>query len=114
MKDGLMSICKSCRKVQQTDWDRKNTGRRRHLKSHLKKQYGISIEEYDRMRQEQLFSCKICGKHEDDSLHGRLCVDHCHSTGKVRGLLCNKCNSAIGLLNEDTNTLAAAIEYLSR
>lgn len=51
-------------------------------------------------------SCAICGSKV------RLVVDHCHKTGRIRGVLCAKCNSAIGLLGDDTERLASAIEYL--
>jgi hypothetical protein len=75
------------------------------------KQYGLTIESYNEMVINQGGVCKICllaptGRKKN------LCVDHCHVTGKVRGLLCDSCNRAIGLLGDDTNLLAKAIEYL--
>lgn len=63
-----------------------------------KKKYGITVDDYNRMLQEQGGKCKICNE-TGDSKDGRrkfLCVDHCHKTGKVRGLLCMKCNTSLG------------------
>lgn len=108
-----MSICKDCRRVQSNKWEAKNKDKKRHLKSHLKQTYGVSLEQCDELRKAQDCRCRICGIHESEATHGRLCVDHCHSTGRVRGLLCKKCNSALGLLGENRDTLRAAIEYLN-
>lgn len=55
--------------------------------------------------------CKISKSLEE--FHKKLSVDHCHKTGKVRGLLCSNCNTAIGLLKEDINVLKNAINYLT-
>lgn len=78
----------------------------------LKTRFGISLEEYDSMFQEQKGSCAICGTSLNESGRKNFSVDHCHSTGKVRGLLCHKCNSGIGFLNDDVNLLEKAISYL--
>ena len=56
--------------------------------------------------------CAVCGK--PDSTGKELARDHCHATGKVRGLLCMRCNLAIGLLDDDTDRMEAAIKYLSK
>lgn len=72
----------------------------------LKKNYGITLEDFNRMCAYQKNKCAICG------YEGRLCVDHDHLTGAVRGLLCSSCNSAIGLFHESVASLAAAIAYL--
>ncbi|MFA7222777.1 MAG: endonuclease VII domain-containing protein [Bacilli bacterium] len=69
--------------------------------------YGISIEEYDRMKKEQGSKCAICGR------GGHLYVDHNHKTGEVRGLLCNSCNSAIGQLQDSPVVVAKALRYLT-
>lgn len=78
-------------------------------KYNLKKDYGITPEEYDAMLQAQGGTCAIC--HGTESV-GRLAVDHCHATGVVRGLLCTNCNQAIGKLRDDTQLLKNAINYL--
>lgn len=77
--------------------------------------YGITLADYDRMLEEQNGVCKICEgtcDHPQRRNLGTLSIDHCHTTGKVRGLLCNKCNSLLGWAKDDTNTLKKAIEYL--
>ena len=114
MKSGLSSRCKTCHNAAGQKWAQRNKDKRRqvHVASHLKRTYGITVEAYDSLREQQGYSCAICGIHESKAAHGRLCVDHCHSTGNVRGLLCNKCNSAIGLLGDNRATLASAINYL--
>jgi Recombination endonuclease VII len=72
------------------------------------KRYGISPAEYDALLAKQGGACAICRKRSK----GRLCVDHCHVTGMVRGLLCNECNSALGYLKDDQASLVAALAYL--
>jgi Recombination endonuclease VII len=74
----------------------------------LKHLYGISPAEYDALLAKQGGTCAICRKRPK----GRLCVDHCHLTGTVRGLLCNGCNSALGWLKDDQASLVAALAYL--
>jgi Recombination endonuclease VII len=76
-------------------------------KAHLKR-YGISPAEYDALLAKQNGACAICRRH----VKGRLCVDHCHVTGMVRGLLCKECNGALGYLKDDQASLVAALAYL--
>lgn len=80
---------------------------------HLKKTYGISLECFNKMREEQLFSCLICKEHEDNLPKG-LFVDHCHTTEKVRGLLCQHCNFLLGMAKDNKQTLLEAIKYLEK
>jgi hypothetical protein len=71
------------------------------------KVYRISVVDYDAMRQRQNGACAICKR------SGRaLCVDHCHACGKVRGLLCGKCNSVLGFCGDSRAHLLAAAAYL--
>jgi hypothetical protein len=56
--------------------------------------------------------CKICKMKAD--LHNELCVDHCHKTGKVRGLLCRQCNTGLGNFRDNTELLKSAIKYLGK
>ena len=78
----------------------------------FKLRYGITLEDYNNLLIEHNFQCYICFKphREDKKLH----VDHCHKTNQVRGLLCSKCNSALGLLNDSIDNLLQAIKYLSK
>jgi hypothetical protein len=77
----------------------------------LKQKYGITLAEYNQMLFDQNGCCAICGEHhtiKNKTLH----VDHCHTTGKVRGLLCQHCNTAIGKFKDDIKLLKNAIKYL--
>jgi len=77
------------------------------------RRYGITLSEYDKMLSDQNGVCKICGSGDSKRSGQYLMVDHCHSTGKVRGLLCSPCNSALGLLGENISNFHNAINYLS-
>ena len=81
------------------------------VKSDLKKNYGISFEQYQEMYTKQKGNCACCGQHES-AFKRKLHVDHCHKTGKVRGLLCHSCNAAIGHFGDSIERLISAIEYL--
>lgn len=73
------------------------------------RKYGITPDDYLKLLEKQGHACAICGGVEKDS---RLYVDHCHSTEKIRGLLCSPCNLAIGLFRDNTITMANALDYL--
>jgi len=79
----------------------------------LKVSYGITPEDYARMFKAQRGRCAICRSKDSGQRSKRhLCVDHDHKTGKVRGLLCHRCNRGLGLLNDSLNCLGKATEYL--
>lgn len=75
---------------------------------HLRKKYGITIEDFERMLAKQDGLCAICGQVPKDTMD----VDHDHATGKVRALLCHGCNVGLGAFGESQATMSAAIEYL--
>jgi hypothetical protein len=79
--------------------------------SRLLRTYGITLEDYDRMYEEQGGGCAICGGQPERS---RFCVDHDHKTNEARGLLCEKCNWGIGHFNDTVSLLRLAIKYLER
>lgn len=117
----LKSFCKACQATAARQWysdnlQRANENRRRFQ---LGKLYGLTVAEYDDLLQRQGGVCAICQQDEPAS-NGRtgkkfrLSVDHCHDTGVVRGLLCQKCNRAIGLLGDNVGILQKAILYLER
>jgi hypothetical protein len=86
--------------------------KRKYLKSNLKKFTGLTLEQFDEILKRQNGVCAICGKTEE--INGqRLSVDHCHTTGMVRGLLCFKCNFMIGQANDSVEILANAIKYIT-
>lgn len=79
-----------------------------------KKQYGMTREQVTELIEQQNNRCAICQKHPSERLAGgaRLRVDHCHTTGKIRGLLCHSCNAALGLFKDDPSLLLKAALYL--
>ena len=83
----------------------------RFMNTTLKYKYGITVQIYNEMLEKQQNKCAICNIVEH-SVDIPLCVDHNHHTNKVRGLLCKKCNSALGLFKESLNTIKKAINYL--
>ena len=70
--------------------------------------YGLTLEDYDAIVSEQNGVCAICSRKPKGNLH----IDHDHKTNEIRGLLCGKCNRAIGLLNDDISLFTKAINYL--
>jgi len=85
---------------------------RRFRKQNLKHNYGLSLEDYDQMVENQNGVCAICGGINKSGR--RLVIDHDHKTGKIRGLLCNNCNIGIGNLQEDIDILSKSIIYLRK
>lgn len=105
-------VCRTCIIAQRLERAKDNpeeyAAKRRY--AILKNKYGITREEYERLLTEQGGTCKICNRAETE---GRwLSVDHCHNSLAVRGLLCHTCNTAIGMLNDNVETLQSAINYL--
>ena len=100
-RDGLRveSFCPKCRQAQ---YDRN---------AHLKTKFGITVETYNKMFEAQGGCCRICAKHQTE-VKRTFAVDHDHKTGKVRALLCNPCNIALGLLREDTSAMKSMIAYV--
>lgn len=83
--------------------------------AYLKRNYGITFKDYLSLLDKQKGLCAICngvGFKMADYHNLQLVVDHCHDTGKVRGLLCHNCNRALGLLQDSTTALESAIKYL--
>ena len=82
----------------------------------LKKMYGISLDRYLEMSEEQGHKCKICGEKEKtldkNGVPRKMPVDHCHKTNKIRGLLCTACNRALGLFKDDPKILRCAARYI--
>lgn len=99
--------CSGCQRADGRLRRAKNPDKKRD--AHLWSTYRIRLEDYDSILKSQGKVCAICKKKELEKV---LHVDHDHITGKVRGLLCKKCNSAIGYLSDDTNVLKSAIDYL--
>lgn len=85
--------------------------------SYLLRTYRITKQEYEQMLDEQGNVCIICGRGNEEvktRMHLRLVVDHCHTTDKVRGLLCHRCNQGLGLFYDDTTALRNAADYIEK
>jgi hypothetical protein len=108
MRDGYKNECKECHnRLEKERYHSKPKNERYSRYRQVKKTYGLSKEEYDILLKSANYCCQICkGKK-------RLCVDHCHSTGKVRGILCGNCNSGIGKLGDNKEMVLKAYSYLS-
>ena len=74
--------------------------------------YGLTVDQYDAMLMEQNYVCAICEKPEKSSSKKVLSIDHDHTTGKVRGLLCDTCNSGLGHFFDNLDFLESAVLYL--
>lgn len=99
--DGLSRVCTAC--------DVARLAANRH---HLKTFYGLTAEQYATMREQQGERCVICDRQFTEKGGTRPCVDHCHSSGKVRAILCNGCNAMLGHAQDSPARLRAAAEYL--
>ena len=93
-KTGYSFQCKSCKKEE-----------------NMLYRYGITIKQYNNMFEQQKGCCAICNNHQS-SLNRSLDIDHCHTTGKVRGLLCNKCNRGLGYFKDNIESIKKLLEYL--
>lgn len=108
-KCGYKSKCKTCTRKTQKIWESKNRDKRR--KYRLKGEYDLTPDQYEYLLNKQHGECAICKT--DKCITGRrFAVDHCHITGRVRGLLCQACNTGLGKFNDNLNNLEAAIKYL--
>jgi hypothetical protein len=130
--DGLQSWCKECMYEKQKIWRNKNKekwksysrkyyyddvdkyrklGREQHLRSN----YNMTFECYNKMFKNQKGKCAICKTSDSSAGRGdRFYIDHCHETGKVRGLLCHYCNASLGGFRDDIKILKTAIRYLKK
>lgn len=111
-KDGLSTECKICSRAKANKYHHSNTVKVR--ESVRLRKYGVDPETYLRMMTDQNNSCAICYQPSVDSPKGLLFVDHCHSSGKVRGLLCHHCNLVIGHAKDNTDVLTQSINYLRK
>jgi len=120
-KDGFASICKNCSNIRSSNWRKQNVEKWKIYNKTIKEQkreqnyrskYGISIDVYESMLKSQNGACMICLKPEPKEK--KLDVDHCHKTGKIRALLCSRCNKAIGLLEDNRYMALNVVYYLDK
>lgn len=110
-------LCKSCLRIasnarcRQAQYHKNPKYRLKARRWQLENRYNLSLDEYDSLFEQQKGVCAICNLPNDNNRP--LVVDHSHINNKVRGLLCDKCNRAIGALNDDISLLQKAITYLN-
>lgn len=145
LKDGLNTECKKCNIRRANKWAKDNPeaasqhtanyrkknpekrretlrnyhrrNKKRDWENQLKRNYGITAQEYFDMADLQENKCKICqnpeyGKNKSTKLPQKLSVDHCHKTGKIRGLLCAHCNHGLGHFKDNAKVLMKAAKYI--
>lgn len=102
--------CRICRNKRRCEYHtRRGLGLKR---KRLSYQYGITLEQYNSMVKLQNNLCLLCNRTNLNQWGTDLVVDHCHSTGKVRGLLCDKCNKGLGQFEDNIEVMIKAINYL--
>lgn len=111
------SACED-RKEYMREWQRKSRAANPdyYLAYSLRKNYGITLEWYREQLSKQKNVCAICKQPETAVIRGKVIsmpVDHCHKTGKARGLICTKCNRGLGLFSDNVDVLKSAIHYLN-
>lgn len=111
IKDGHSSWCKKCTRENRIKYQKTPRGKFTARKAQLKSKFNMTPADYDKIYMDQLGLCAICGTHQSD-LKKSLAVDHNHETGKIRGLLCNRCNIGIMNLKEDAENCLNAYSYL--
>lgn len=112
---GVSAWCKVCTNARSTAARKAdNTSSKLATKRYqTKKKYGLTLEAYDELLASQGGCCAICGA-EKAGGRGRFHVDHCHATGKIRGLLCHGCNIGLGSFRDDAAVMRRAADYLER
>jgi hypothetical protein len=113
--DGLAGFCKECLVAKNKKWRENNPDKvKEHMSSRIwykrKINYGLTKEQFFEIMKIQEEKCAICGTGIDERCH----VDHCHNTNVIRGLLCNTCNTGIGMLQDNPDILEAAAIYLRK
>lgn len=110
-----IKLYRDSHKVERKQWREDNKAATRDYK--FKKKYGLSLIEYLQLSSAQDKKCAICKREETATFLGKvklLAVDHCHKTGKIRGLLCSSCNQGIGLLQDSPEILLSAVAYIRK
>lgn len=114
-----VKMCKACALKRRAEKYVTEEGQRAWKAAFLKNTYGITLADYERRLNAQGGVCDLCGCAETRLVKRTkqpqlLCVDHCHTTGAVRGLLCHNCNAGLGRFKDDPERLQLAISYLEK
>lgn len=112
---GISSWCKSCKKTWRSEHRKKypEKARIQDFTNDLKKNYGLTIDQYKQIHASQNGKCGCCGV-DEKNFKRNLHVDHDHNTGKIRGLLCTQCNPGLGYFEDSIEKLEKAIAYLKK
>lgn len=104
-KDKLRAKCKQCTTTENKEWVENNKDKKKN--SHYRRTYGISYSEVIHRHSVVNNKCEVCAEEKE-----LLAVDHCHTTGKVRGLLCMRCNLLLGKIEENKDIIFKLFNYL--
>ena len=107
--DGCGSYCLLCKKAYDKIWEQNNQEKRKNIA--LNHYYGINLDDFNKIKEFQNNKCAICEIELVDTKD--TCLDHCHETNKIRGILCSGCNRGLGAFKDSKTALKAAIKYLS-
>lgn len=116
-KRALMGRCRRCRACE-SSWEKQHKAAKfkadplLHRRKALERSYGMTLEAFDALVTAQGGGCAVCGATKSSNRIWRLQVDHDHVTGKLRGILCNRCNTALGMVNDDCSLLEKLIAYV--
>lgn len=135
-KDGYRYKCKECfnanarkfaknnpeiikaRNLKQKEWRKEYYSSEKGIevsrRAHLKRSFNLTLEQYNKLLEAQEGVCAICEKQEMNNVNKVLCVDHCHVTGEIRGLLCGTCNLGIGGLKDSIPLVIKSLKYLKK
>lgn len=124
-KRGAYNLARRKNAVPVDEWARRLTRDRKarqknpncflsYKKSDLKRHYGLTLEDWENMFEAQDRACASCGSPHSGRLNGQWCTDHDHTTGLVRGILCNGCNLAAGAMKDDPERCHLLAKYLER
>lgn len=126
-KDGYRGECRSCRRVKAMEYKKRPENKQKikhwvastkkkdpdyYRNSMLKNKYGITLEQFKQMSTRQDHKCALCFFPASKMRHKALCVDHCHETGRVRGLLCHPCNTLLGRIGDNIEGATRMLEYV--
>ena len=108
-------VCISCKRNQNKQWKQDNQQRQKEnlRRNSLRRNYGITLEQYEELLKKQDYSCAVCKRHKDEFTKN-LAVDHDHHNGQIRGLLCNYCNHRLVGRHRDSNLLRKIADYLDQ
>jgi hypothetical protein len=107
--DGLKSACKECDRIYNSNRHYNNPSFRK--EAHLRYRFGLSLEDVHAMRKHQHEKCAICLREFAKLSPQQIHIDHDHATGKIRGILCGKCNTGLGMFDDNPVSLYKAAEY---